>query len=88
MYLSLRTCTALTKSRTEATTRTAHCHLHSSGQRNGAKRRTKISFGRTMIQLPELLQFAKRDEMMMISAKIKPITLAVIKVCMSEGNGK
>ena len=35
-------------------------HLHSRGERNEEQRRTKISFGRTMIRALELLRLAKR----------------------------
>ena len=35
-------------------------HLRSSGERNGAQRRTKVSFGRTMMQALELLRLVKR----------------------------
>ena len=39
---------------------TANRHLHGSGERNGEQRRTKVSFGRTMMQALELQQLAKR----------------------------
>jgi len=39
---------------------TANCHLHSKGERNGVQRRTKVSFGRTMIQALKLLRLAKK----------------------------
>ena len=39
---------------------TTNRHLRRSGERNGAQRRTKVSFGRTMMQALELLQLAKR----------------------------
>ena len=39
---------------------TANRHLHRKGERNGAQRTTKISFGRTMMQALELLQLFKR----------------------------
>ena len=35
------------------------CHLCGSGGRNGVQRRTKVSFGRIMMQALELLQLAK-----------------------------
>jgi len=35
---------------------TANHHLYNSGERTGAQRRTKLSFGRTMMQTLELLQ--------------------------------
>ena len=38
----------------------ANRHLRSSGERNGEQRRTKVSFGRTMIQALELQRLAKR----------------------------
>ena len=40
-------------------TRTANRHLYVKGERNGAQRRTKINFGRTMMQALEPLQLAK-----------------------------
>jgi len=72
-------------------TRTANCHLRGSGERNRAQRRTKVNFGRTMMQALELLQLAKgtsREEAMLNSAKIKPIALAVIKLHLSEDISK
>ena len=29
----------------------ANCHQHGNGERDGARRRTKVSFGRTMMQV-------------------------------------
>jgi len=40
--------------------RTANHHLHDKGERNGAQRRIKVSFDRTMIQALELLGLPKR----------------------------
>jgi len=37
----------------------ARLHLHNSGERNEAQRRTKLSLGRTMMQALELLRLAK-----------------------------
>ena len=39
---------------------TANCHLHGSEERNGEQRRTKVSFGRTMMQALELQRLVKR----------------------------
>ena len=39
---------------------TVNCHLRGSGERNGTQRKTKLSFGRTMMQTLELLLLAKR----------------------------
>jgi len=39
---------------------TANRHLRNSQERNGEQRRTKISFGRTMIQALKLQRLAKR----------------------------
>jgi len=39
---------------------TANRHLCGSGGRNGAQRRTKVSFSRTMMQALELLRLVKR----------------------------
>jgi len=38
--------------------RTANCHVRGSGVRNRAQMRTKVCFGRTMMQALELLQLA------------------------------
>jgi len=39
---------------------TANRDLHDSEERNGAQSRTKVSFGRTMMQVLELLRLVKR----------------------------
>jgi len=39
---------------------TTNRHLRSKGERNGAQRRTKESFGRTMMQELKLLHMAKK----------------------------
>jgi len=47
------------------------------------QRRTKVSFGRTMIRALELQQLVKgtcRDEAALNSEEIKPVALAVIKL--------
>ena len=41
--------------------RTSNCHLRGSGERNGAQRRTKVSFDRTMMQVLEVLRLAERQ---------------------------
>jgi len=64
----------LPKSRTETIMRALQS---GNGERNGAQRRTKVGFGKTMIQALELL-----------GIKIKPIELAIIEVCLSEGISK
>jgi len=51
--------TAVTKSSTKRRA-TTNRHLHGSGERNGEQRRTKVSFGRTMIRALELQRLAKR----------------------------
>ena len=38
----------------------ANCYLCGSGESNGERRRTKVSFGRTMMRALELLQLVKR----------------------------
>ena len=38
---------------------TSNRHQCGSGERNGAQRRTKVSFGKTMMQALELLQLTK-----------------------------
>jgi len=57
-----------------------------SGERNGAQRRAKINFGKTMIQTLELLQLAKRhiSGQSLNSAKIKPLASVLIEFCLSE----
>jgi len=37
-----------------------NCHPSGSGERNGAQKRTKVSFSETMMQALELLRLAKR----------------------------
>ena len=83
--------TAVTKSsmkpRSGATT---NCHLCSSRERNQEQRRTKVSFGRTMMRALELQRLAKRHisgEATLNSEESKPIALAVIKLRLSEGIG-
>ena len=39
---------------------TVNCRLHGCGERNGAQRRKKVSFGRTMMQALKLLWLVKR----------------------------
>ena len=60
---SIAAITAVTKSsmkpRSRATTNCHLCGIHS-GEKNGKQRRTKVSFGRTMMQALELLWLAKR----------------------------
>jgi len=38
---------------------TTNCHLRDGGERNGKQRRTKVSFGKTMMQALELQQLGK-----------------------------
>jgi len=53
--------TAVTKSSMKPQSgATANRHLRSSGERNGEHRKTKVSFGRTMIRALELQQLAKK----------------------------
>ena len=68
--------------------RAANCHIHGSGERNGAQRRPKVSFTTAMIQALELLWLAKStswDEAMLNSEEIKPIALTIIELRLSEG---
>ena len=61
--------TAVTKSSIKPWPSTnTNCHLRDSGERNGAQRRTKVGFGRTMMWLT------------LSSEKIKLIALAVIEL--------
>ena len=39
---------------------TTNHHLRGSGERNGEQRRTKVSFGRTMMQALDLQRLTKR----------------------------
>jgi len=67
---------------------TANRNLRGSGEMNGEQRRTKVSFGRTVMQALEPQRLAKstsRDEATVNSEQIKPIALAVIELCLSEG---
>ena len=83
----------LHKSRTKAlyNLRIASRHLCGKGERNGVQRRTKVSFGRTMMQALELLQLAKGtspDEATLNSEEIKAVAIAIIELCLSEGISK
>ena len=61
--------------------RTVNRHLHGSGERNGQQGRTKVSFGRTMMQALEALWLVKGTSLdVVISTKIKPVALAVYRV--------
>ena len=64
---------------------TANRHLRGSQERNGEQRRTKISFGRTMMRALKLQRLAKRDEATLNSEEIKPVALVVIELHLSEG---
>ena len=79
--------TAVTKSSIKPQSgATKNRHLRDSGERNQEKRRTKVSFGRTMIRASQLQRLAKKAHLEMKSSEeIKPIALAVIELCMSEG---
>ena len=66
---------------------TINRHLRGKGERNGIQRRTKLSFGRTMMQAMELLQLAKGtslDEATLNSEEIKPVAIAIIELRLSE----
>jgi len=69
---------------------TTNCHLHGSGERNGAQRRTKVSFGRIMMHWSYCgwRKGTFQDEAMSNSAKIHSIALVVIKLRLSEGISK
>ena len=67
---------------------TANRHLCGSVETNGEQRRTKVSFGRTMILALELLRLANRDvsrQSKLISEEIKPVAIAIIELYLSEG---
>jgi len=62
---------------------TANRQLCSSGERNGAQKKTKVSFGKTMMQTLELLQLAKRHVLQQSDIKqykIKSIASVVIEL--------
>ena len=60
---------------------TVNRHLHGSGERNGEQGRTKVSFGRTMMQALEVLWLVKGTSWdVVISTKIKPVALAIYRV--------
>ena len=63
----------------------ANCHIHGSGERNGAQRRTKVSFTTTMMQALKLLWLVSWDETMLNSEEIKPVALTIIELRLSEG---
>jgi len=59
--LSTSAITVVTKSSMKPrSSATANRHLHSSGERNGEQRRTKVRLGRTMMRVLELQRLAKR----------------------------
>jgi len=62
-----------------------------SGKRDGKQRRTKATFGRTMMQALELLWLAKgtsQDEAALISEILKPVSIVSIELHLSEGISK
>ena len=81
------TITAVTKSSMKPQSgATTYRHLRGSEERNGEQRRTKVSFGRTMMRALELQRLAKghisrRSDI----EEIKPIALVVIELRLSEG---
>jgi len=67
---------------------TANCHLRGKREINGAQGRTKVSFGRTMMQALELLRLTKRH----VSGrsnneqwKNQACSLAIIELRLSKG---
>ena len=69
-------------------THATNCHLCSKGEITGAQMRTKVSFGRAMMQALELLRMAKRHISgwtVLNSEETKPLDKAIIKFCLSEG---
>jgi len=72
------------QSHTEAIMHLPQIVTYAAGEK-GIQRRTKLSFGRTMMQAMELLRLAKRpDEATLNSEEIKPVAIAIIKLCLSE----
>jgi len=70
--INTSTITAVTKSSIKPLSgATTNCPLCDSGERNGEKRRTKVSFGRTMMQALELgIVFTKNDNFVRQSLKL------------------
>jgi len=65
--------------------RTTNRHPCSKGERNGVQRRTKVSFGRTMMRALELLWLAKKHIPGRTDVEIKAAAIAIIELCLSEG---
>ena len=84
--LNIFATTAITKSSMKPWNgATKNRHVRSNGERNGEQRRTKVSFGWTMMQALELLWLAKRhilEQSDVNSEEIKLIALAVIELCL------
>ena len=67
---------------------TTNRHLCSSGERNQEQRRTKVSFGRTMMRVLELQRLVKRHisgQSDVESEEIEPLALLVIELRLSKG---
>ena len=67
---------------------TANCHVRGSVERNGAQRRTKVSFSKPWFKYWSYSGWQKgtsTDKAMLNSARIKPTALAIIELCLSEG---
>ena len=67
----------------------ANRHLHSKGERYGVYRRTKVSFGRTMLckhwNCSGWQKGTSPDEPMLNSEEIKCVAIAIIELQLSEG---
>ena len=62
-----------------------NCHLYSSKERNGAQRRTKLSFDRTMMLWLAGKKSKFRDQMSWNNEEIKPVVIAIIELHLPEG---
>jgi len=56
-------------------------------EKNGAQRRTKVSFVRTMMQALELVRLVKRhiSGQITLSEEINPLAIVIIALRLSEG---
>ena len=70
---------------------TTNCYLTGKEERSGVQKRTKVSFGRTMMKALELLHLAKRHvsgRTTLNSEEIKPVAIAIIEFRLSEDISK
>ena len=69
---------------------TSNRHLHGSGEVIGAQRRTKVSFGRTVMQgiLAAAVGKKARQRIGIEQCKIKALAVVVIELHLSKGISK